>query len=80
MDSSGQGLIRDVWAENLEIEMERIRGLIGRYSYISMVNINLDFILVSLLTLLGHGISGSGCSSLGKLQESIRFFVPNFAL
>jgi hypothetical protein len=37
MDSTGQGLIRDVWAENLEIEMEKIRGLIGRYSYISMV-------------------------------------------
>lgn len=34
---SGEGVIRDVWAENLQEEMGVLRDLVDRYPFISMV-------------------------------------------
>ena len=34
---SGEGVIRDVWSENLEDEMNTLRNLVDRYPYIAMV-------------------------------------------
>jgi hypothetical protein len=35
--NSGEGVIRDVWKENLEAEMAVLRNLVERYPYIAMV-------------------------------------------
>jgi len=36
---SGEGVIRDVWAENLDAEMGVLRNLVDRYPYIAMVGV-----------------------------------------
>lgn len=36
MSNTREGVIRDVWAENLEVEMAVLRGMIEKYPYIAM--------------------------------------------
>lgn len=35
--------IRDVWAENLDEEMEKIRHLVEKYPYVAMVSGTMQF-------------------------------------
>lgn len=38
-----KGRIRDVWRNNLAQEMQILRGLVDKYSYISMVGLERTF-------------------------------------
>ena len=41
--------IRDVWAHNLEEEMEKVREIVEKYPYVAMVSV-IIFISISIIT------------------------------
>lgn len=42
--------IRDVWAHNLEEEMEKVREIVEKYPYVAMVSV-IIFISISIITI-----------------------------
>jgi hypothetical protein len=62
-EGSGQNShIREVWAYNLEEEMDRIRDIADSYPYIAMVCLSFIFLDINVC-LLGYGIPRCCCSS-----------------
>jgi len=57
--------IREVWAHNLEEEMDRIRDIADSYPYIAMVCVTSLYTGTSYF--IGYRVSRCSCSSSGSL-------------
>ena len=69
MDGS-QALFRNVWKENLEMEMEAIRSIVIDYPFVSMVHLKLLCQAIYVLrTVIGYRISGCRGSTDGPISK-----------
>jgi hypothetical protein len=71
-DSSSEGSghnshIREVWAHNLEEEMDRIRDIAETYPYIAMVRFLLDQLVI--LIILGYRVPRGCCASCWSVSR-----------